>query len=440
MYDEIEAFLSGSALRSYGLSGFWREVTKDKEFSTLVILATSFWLFTSITKFPFVTPSFYSDIGALWIRDVYVGHHNLQIPYFQYELEYPQVIGALLLIGQAVSTYLPIVVDSYNTFVVAEAILLYPFMIGTIFNLWMLGRKLRLSRMKLYLYAVATLTFIVYGFYNWDFVVAYFTSLSIWLYVNRRFDGSSLALAAGVLTKFTPAVMLPAMLAGLPDNRARLRFTAIAAAAWLAANVPFAVANFGVWIKLFVGYSGPNHQLQNTWIAWPIQLSGLGDILSGSRYGIALSLAIIAYLVIRAAFSKRTPLEKILLSWYAWYGAIYLFDPQMFIQLFPIVVLTPVFNFFMFRVADALNAFIIIFYFIGGNHPNWPWYIIDQLNPFGLTILEAAFRQLIFLSAYFLCFDPKRQKQLASIWSTVPNAVNSVGRLFSGQVESKRRA
>ncbi len=391
---------------SYGLRGFLGLSLRDTEFRLILLVATTLWIYSSILKFPFIVPSNYNDVGYLWIRDVYQGHHNLQIPYYDYELEYPQVIGAIILLGQAISTYFPIVVDRFNTYVVVESILQYPFMIGTIFNLYMLCGKLRLNRNRLYLYMLSTLTFVIYGFYNWDFIVAYFVTLSIWLYLDKRYDGSALTLTAAVLTKFIPGIMLFPMLAGLPDYRARIRFFVISTVAWAAANIPFAVANFNVWIKLFIGYAGPNHQLQNTWISWVISSVGLGDIISGARAGQILSFSIIGYLVIRAIVSQRTPLEKILLSWYAWYGAIYLFDPQMFIQLFPIVVLTPNFKFLFYRLADLLNAFIILFYFIGGPHPELPKFLTDQLTPFGLINTNAALRQLIFLAAYFICFKP----------------------------------
>ena len=143
-----------------------------------------------------------------------------------------------------------------------------------------------------------------------------------------------------------------------------------------------------------------------------ITTAGLGDIISGARAGHILSFGIIAYLVLRAIATKRTPLEKILLSWYAWYGAIYLFDPQMYLQLFPIVILTPNFNLLIYRIADLLNGFIILFYFIAGSHPDLPRYLTDQLTPFGLINTVAAIRQLIFLGAYFMAFNPERQERV----------------------------
>jgi hypothetical protein len=396
---------------------------RDNELKILLIVASTLWIYSSLLKFPFLVPSNYSDVGYLWIRDVYQGQHNLQIPYVAYELEYPQVIGGLILIGQAISTYFPFVIDQYNTFVVVESILQYPFMIGTIILLFLLCQKLKISRARIYLYILSTLTFVVYGFYNWDFVVAFFTTLAIWLYVNKRYDSSALALAVAVLTKFIPGIMLPAMVVGLPDNKARMRFLAISVFTWLGVNAPFALSNFGTWSQLFVGYSGPNHQLQNTWISMVISTAGLGDIISGARAGHILSFAIIGYLVLRAITSDKTPLEKILLSWYAWYGAIYLFDPQMFVQLFPIIVLTPDFNFLIYRIADLFNAFIILFYFIGSSHPELPRYITDQLTPFGLINTFAALRQLIFLGAYFVAFNPKRQNRLKNFAKTLVSPV-----------------
>jgi hypothetical protein len=397
-----------------------------------MLVASTLWIYSALTKVPFLVPSHYSDVGWLWIRDVYSGHHNLEIPYVQYELEYPQMIGLLIYIGQAISTYFPVLIDSYNTFVAVEGLLEYPFMIGTIYNLYMLCMKLNLNKNRIYLYMLTTLTFIVYGFYNWDFLVAYFVTLSIWLYLDQRFNWAAVTLALGVLTKFTPGIMLFPMLAGLQNWRARINFTLTAAIVWVAANLPFAVANFNVWIQLFVGYSGPNHQLQNTWISMVISAAGLGDIISGARAGQILSGGIFLFLMIYAVTTKHTPLEKILMTWYAWYGVVYLFDPQMMVQLFPIVVLTPNFSLFFYRLADVLNAFIIMFYFIGSSHPELPRYLTDQLTPFGLTNVEASVRQLIFLSGYFVCFNPRLQAALKGVARRLASSV--------GGGHSKQRA
>jgi hypothetical protein len=424
----------------YGFEGFRSLARRDTEFKIILLIASSLWILTALTKLPLLVPSYYSDVGYLWIRDVYTGHHNLQIPYFQYELEYPQMIGLLIYIGQAISTYFPFLIDTYNTFVAVEGILEYPFMIGTLYNLYMLCGKLNLSRNRIYLYVISTLTFIVYGFYNWDFLVAYFVTLAIWLYLDQKFDWAAVALSLGVLTKFTPAIMYFPMCYGLKNWRARIRFTLIAAIVWGAVNLPFALANFDTWVKLFIGYSGPNHQLQNTWISMVISTSGLGDILSGARAGQILSIGIFLFLMIYSLGTKRTILEKILMTWYAWYGVVYLFDPQMMIQLFPIVVLTPAFNLFFYRLADVLNAFIILFYFIGSSHPELPRYLTDQLTPFGLTNVEASIRQLIFLAAYFVSFNPKLQSVLNAIVRKLAAPVGSTpkgGRAVSGRNSSR---
>jgi len=412
----------------YGLRGFGSLTRRDVEFRIIVLVASTLWIYSVLTKVPLVVPSHYSDVGWLWIRDVYTGHHDLQIPYVDYELEYPQMIGLLIYLGQAISTYFPVVVDSYNTFVAVEGLLEYPFMIGTLYNLYMLCGKLNLSKTRIYLYILTTLTFIIYGFYNWDFLVAYFVTLSIWLYLDKRYDWSSVALCFGVLTKFTPGIMWFPMVAGLSTWKARIRFTAIAGAVWLAANLPFAVANFDVWDKLFVGYSGPNHQLQNTWISMVVSTAGLGDIISGAHAGQILSVGTFLFLMAYSLKTKRSTLEKILMAWYAWYGVVYLFDPQMMIQLFPIVVLTPNFNLYLYRLADVLNSFIIMFYFIGSSHPELPRYVTDQLTPFGLTNIEASIRQLIFLSAYFVCFNPRLQVSLRRAWKRLISPVSPLSR------------
>jgi len=398
-------------------------------------------MYSVLTKLLFVVPSHYSgvgysDVGFIWGRDVLSGHHNLEIPYVEYELEYPQMIGLLIYVGQAVSTYFPVLIDPYNTFIAVEGLLEYPFVIGTIFNLYMLCLKLNLSKSRIYLYVLTTLTFVVYGFYNWDFLVAYFVSLSIWLYLDKRFYWAAVTLALGVLTKFTPGIMLFPMLAGLQNWKARINFTLAAASVWVAANLPFAVANFNLWIQLFVGQNGPNHQLQNTWIAMVISEAGLGNIVSGGRAGQILSGGLFLFLMIHAVTSKRPTLEKILMTWYAWYGVAYLFDPQMMIQLFPIVTLTPNFSFLFYRIADALNAFIIMLYFIGHSYPELPTYVTNQYTPWGLTMMEASVRQLIFLFGYFACFNPKLQATLQSIANRLASL--AVGKRTRDSLQERR--
>jgi hypothetical protein len=376
----------------------------------MLVVATTIWIYTSLTKLPFMSPSNYSDVGYLWFRDVYQGQHNMGIPYVDFKLEYPPIIGGIIWIGQAVGTYLPLVLDRYNTYMVAESILQYPFVIGTIYNIYLLCEKLQIDKKRIYLYLLSTLTFVIYGFYNWDFIVAYFVSLSILFYLHERYDASAIALVGGILSKFIPVCMAPAMVIGLPNNKARLRFIAIASAIWAVVNAPFAASNFSLWLQLFTHTS--NHQLQNTWISMLTLTLGLGDVVSGRNAGHLISLGIIAYLILRATASNKKPIDKIILSWYAWYGAIYLFDPQMWIQLFPIMIITPNFNFILYRLADLFNAFIILFYFIGGNNPQLPAYLKDQLTPFGLINTVAALRQLIVLGAYFVCFNSDWQAQI----------------------------
>jgi hypothetical protein len=95
----------------------------------------------------------------------------------------------------------------------------------------------------------------------------------------------------------------------------------------------------------------------------------------------------------------------------------------MWIQLFPIVILTPNFDFILYRIADVLNAFIIMFYFIGGNNPQLPNYLKDQLTPFGLINTVAALRQLIVLGAYFFSFNPLGQKRLKAFLGTLRSPI-----------------
>ena len=72
-------------MRSTGNS-FLALLSKDEYFKLMLVVASSLWVFTSLVKIPLMVPNFYSDVGYLWIRDVYQGHHNLRYHTFSMNL------------------------------------------------------------------------------------------------------------------------------------------------------------------------------------------------------------------------------------------------------------------------------------------------------------------------------------------------------------------
>jgi len=113
-------------------------------------------------------------------------------------------------------------------------------------------------------------------------------------------------------------------------------------------------------------------------------------------------ITMLIYIVLRV---KRPLITKIECSWLGWFGAIYLFEPQMFLEMMPIVVLGA-FPILAWRIADLLNGGIIIFYFIRETHPELPDYLLNQIMGFGLVNSLAAVRQLIVLLAFFWLLFP----------------------------------
>ena len=131
------------------------------------------------------------------------------IPYVNYKLEYPPVIGVDHMDwagDRNLSTTRPRPVQCTTWSLNLPAI---PFHDRHHYNIYLLCEKLQIDRKRIYLYLLSTLTFIIYGFYNWDFIVAYFVSLSILFSLKKDTTQARSPSAGGILSKFIPICMAP---------------------------------------------------------------------------------------------------------------------------------------------------------------------------------------------------------------------------------------
>lgn len=84
-----------------------------------------------------------------------------------------------------------------------------------------------------------------------DMTLIFCLLLAVWMLQSRRFTGAILALVAGILFKFIPALLLPAagliVLRQLPNLPARLRFVAVTA---LAVGVLLVTVYYPFWLGL----------------------------------------------------------------------------------------------------------------------------------------------------------------------------------------------
>jgi uncharacterized membrane protein len=95
---------------------------------------------------------------------------------------------------------------------------------------------------------------IVAGTINWDLVAVALTSLALWAWARRHVVLAGALLGLGAAAKFYPLLLLgPLVVLCFRAGRLRAGLAAVAAAvvAWLAVNVPVAVANPDGWLRFY---------------------------------------------------------------------------------------------------------------------------------------------------------------------------------------------
>jgi uncharacterized membrane protein len=198
----------------------------------------------------------YSDVSSLYFREDLSRHPT---PYLDYPLEYPVGIGAAVwLIGFVRSSawaYLAL------TAAVLAACAVAVLLVGRAIpgaNMWLLA-----------LSPVLALSFVL----NWDLLGILPTVAALLLFGRDRDRFGTLALAAGVWTKFFPIILLPLVIAlRLFQRRARaaVEIVVIFVVASAAVNLPIAIATRdGLhlrdgWLRFF-RYSASRGREVNFW-------------------------------------------------------------------------------------------------------------------------------------------------------------------------------
>ena len=360
---------------------------------TLIISATLFFTASLILHNPWVSPHFYSDIGYVWYRGIYAdGTYRgmYGVPYRDYYFEYPPVIALMFMVSNHLTGY------SLEYFMVVMGILIYPTLIGIIYILFKLGREIGFDLNRINYVFTLTLSMVIYGFYNWDITVAFFSLLAVYLLHKGHEALSAISLGIAVAAKIIPAVLAPVLFLHIPSWRRRILYALIAIETWLILNIPFILLSWDGWMQLW--FHTAKFQLQNTWLLIFL------DPIGGKDIGKAISLAIIVALTVLALLSKKSLMEKSSLAIIGFFGATWLFDPQMLLEVTPWFVLSPLIPYWYTALIDILNFNIIVFYFIGGLHPNAGIYWRDVISIRGFVAQNAAARQILVLLAYFLIY------------------------------------
>jgi len=283
----------------------------------------------------------YTDIYPLYFQEQL---STGKVPYTGHPVEYPVLIGAAM---QAVAWVVKPISDPSirgREFFDVTVLLLAAFSLaGTLATAYLAGRSRRWTALGVALAPALILA----AFVNWDLIAMGLVALGMAAWAARRTVLAGVLLGLAVATKFYPLLFFgPLLLLCLRAGRMRaFRATAAAAAvAWLAVNLPVALAAPTGWGRFYGLSASRAADWGSIWYyfeteRWPF----LGSLSLGALNLLAAALfaagcVLIGLLILAAPRRPRVPqvfflvLAVFLLSNKVW-------SPQYVVWLVPLVVL-----------------------------------------------------------------------------------------------------
>jgi uncharacterized membrane protein len=310
----------------------------------------------------------YTDIYPLYFGE---GLSTGRVPYTQHPVEYPVLIGAAM---QAVAWLVQPIRDPYirgREFFDATVLLLALFAVaGTLATAYLAGPSRRWTAL---LVALAP-GLILASFINWDLIAMGLVALGMAAWAARRQVVAGVLLGLAVATKFYPLVFFgPLLLLCLRAGRLRAFAvtTVSAAVAWLAVNLPVAIAAPTGWERFYQLSATRAADWGSIWYyfeteRWPVV--GTLGISSLDTLSFAIFLAgcvLIAMIILAAPRRPRLPqvfflvLAVFLLANKVW-------SPQYVVWLVPLVVLARprLWSYALWQAAEVGYFFAIWAYLI----------------------------------------------------------------------------
>ncbi|MDG6994955.1 MAG: DUF2029 domain-containing protein [Nitrososphaerota archaeon] len=328
----------------------FRELLSDQQYSTVMLAATVAFLISALIHFPLQkSPLYYSDfVYSFWGRTGLL----TGIPYINYMFEYPPISGLVLWAGGWASH------GSQFVFLIIEFGILFAFMLFTTHVVYQFLNYLGLNYNRQLLFSIFVPSVIFYGAYNFDLIQAFFIVFCLYLFIaRRRFLLSAIVLGLAVATKLTPALLLPLFWQELGDNKSRVRFTATAACVVTAFNLPFALANFNVWLQGYLYLKGWG--LEDSFLVWIFPNPNSWPIAKD----VSLALVGVSALLIYTYFRPKPLLTRAFMVMVAFTLFSYIASPQMNVDILPLFALVPLVPLSLFYLLEISNAAIILSWF-----------------------------------------------------------------------------
>ena len=283
----------------------------------------------------------YTDIYPLYFTE---GLSAGKVPYTGHPVEYPVLIGAAM---QAAAWVVRPISDAFTAgreFYDLTTAMLTVFAVAAVLATGYLAGPAR--RWTALLVALSPAV-ILAAFINWDLIAVSLATLSMAAWAARRHVLAGLLLGLAVATKFYPVFLLgPLFLLCLRAGRLRAFWTAAgsAVAAWLAVNLPVALAAPAGWATFYRFNQSRGADWGSIWYFfetehWPVVGSlPLSTLNAVSFLLFAAACAAITLLALAAPRRPRLP-QLFFLTIAAFLLVNKVWSPQYVIWLAPLVVL-----------------------------------------------------------------------------------------------------
>jgi len=283
----------------------------------------------------------YSDIYPLYFAEKLSAG---QVPYLGHPVEYPVLTGAAM---QAVAWVVQPVSDAFvrgrEFFDVTVALLVIFTVAAVLATGYLAGPPRRWTALLVALSPAVILA----AFINWDLIAMSLATLGLAAWAGRRCVAAGVLLGLAVAAKFYPVFLLgPLFLLCLRAGRLRAFWVTAgaAAAAWIAVNLPVALAAPGGWATFYRFNATRGADWGSVWYFfetehWPV----LGSMPLGAVNVVSLGLfaagcAAIGLLALAAPRRPRLPqLCFLVIAAFLLFNKVW--SPQYVIWLAPLVVL-----------------------------------------------------------------------------------------------------
>jgi uncharacterized membrane protein len=283
----------------------------------------------------------YTDIYPLYFTE---GLSAGKVPYLDHPVEYPVLIGAAM---QAVAWVVRPISDPYlrgrEFYDVTVAVLALFTVAAVLATAYLAGRERRWTALLVALSPAVILA----AFINWDLIAMGLATLGMAAWASRRQVLAGVLLGLAVATKFYPVFLFgPLLVLCLRAGRLRAFWATAGAAAlaWLAVNLPVAIAAPDGWLKFYRLNESRPADWGSIWYFfqtehWPVVGNlQLGTLNTVSLLLFAAACVLITVLALAAPRRPRLP-QLFFLTIAAFLLVNKVWSPQYVIWLAPLVVL-----------------------------------------------------------------------------------------------------